>query len=112
MNNQTETQLTKYCFLQVSKDKEGREYHNIKFKKQIEAVLCIDGVNKVFFGFPRVVIRKGNSHFGEQVYIQFWIQEKGKEYKDNTQWQNFEFYFTNMEFLEFITIVYNYIKDL
>lgn len=107
-----EINLKDDIFLQVERDKDGRQYHNIKKKKPINAVICINGENKVVKGYHRIVIRKGASKFGNEIYNQFWIIGEKKNYKANTNYSNIEFYYTEKEFIKFMRTVLSYIGNI
>ena len=60
---------------------EGEEiFYNIKYKEKINAILSVGGVNKLYDGYPRIIYRVNNKHFGNEIYFQFWITEKEMEY--------------------------------
>lgn len=93
-------------------EKNNETFHNFKLKKTTEAILSIDGKNKVLFGMPRIVYRTRNKTYGNQIYFQFWIQEKGQDYNASSEWSNFEIYFTEEEGLRFLETTLKFIKKL
>ena len=92
---------------------EGEQtFHNIKYKKAVNCVVAVDGVNKTFRGFPRIVLSQGESQFKEEMYFQFWINEKtGEEYKMNTGWENIECHLGAFDGIKFLEVALQYIKS-
>ncbi len=105
-----EIHLKGNIYLQIQHHK-GCEFHNIKYKSLTKSVLCIDGVNKTFLGYPRIVYRKGGVNGGE-IYFQFWIKGEENSYKANSSWDNFEYYLTSKEGIELLEVALEYIKSL
>lgn len=110
--NTDEIELNDHVVLQITTDNEGRKYHNIKFKRLTKAVICRDGKNTVVLGYPRIVYREGNSTFGDEIYMQFWIITENGEYDANSPYSNFEYYFKDKEGIEFLELVVKYIQSL
>ncbi len=56
---------------------EGEQtFHNIKYKKAVNCVVAVDGVNKTFRGFPRIVLSQGESQFKEEMYFNFGLMRR------------------------------------
>lgn len=98
--------------VQIYKSKDGQEYHNIKSKIVREGVYCKNRTNQVLLGYPRIVLRKGNNNFGEQIYFQFWILEGKEEYQAKTDWENMEWYFSADAGILFLEKALAYIKSI
>jgi len=96
----------------LHKDNRGNIYYNLKYYKQVEACICIDGKNQDFKGYPKVVIRTGDSKYKNQILLQFLITEKIKEYPSNSVYRTIEYYFTIQDGIEFFTELNKALKDI
>jgi len=107
-----EKEIADNIVVQVSKDKQGRNYHNIKYKLKTNAIYCIDGKNNVFYGHPRIVYRECDSFFGEEMFFQFWIRGKDKEYTASSPYNNIEWYFKTEAGVDFLIKATEYIRNI
>jgi hypothetical protein len=102
-------------YYQKSNDEKGNVFHQIKFKVLKNLVVAINGVNKNFKGFYRIVMKTGNFGFGNELYFQFWVVSKdGKieDYNINSKYENIEVYFDLNEGIKFIEIALNKFKEI
>ena len=81
-------------------DSENRLYKHIILPGIKKAVLTNKGMNKEFEGEVKIVIREGESKFGEEVLIEFRILEELKEYSTATKHNCFESYIKKEEAIE------------
>lgn len=63
----------------IRKDKKGREYEHFILKNK-KLIIKIGDKNELFKGDFKIVSRKGESKFGEEVLVEFLIHGKEKEY--------------------------------
>lgn len=112
MRKSQEIMLGNNAFLQICFDEDGRRYFNIKRKKPVDAVVCIDGINVHVRGEFRIVYREGNSKFGDEIYFQVWINEQDKEYTANSPYANIEYYMPKEDALEMMDIAFRYINSI
>jgi len=100
--------------LTTNKDNKGREYLVNYFGNmgdKVEACLTLNGVVYVLSVVPKLVLRRGESAFGEQIFFDFRIDEVKHEYKTSTQFQGFELYLPKDEGLSFVREWLKYIED-
>lgn len=74
-----------------NRDAKGRKYYNGYANLVTNAVVSF-GNNIQFSGKPKLVIREGDSVFGDELLFQFFILEKAKDYTRNTEHNTIEFY--------------------
>ena len=108
-----EQRLKKDIYLQVE-EKKGEMFFNFKLKKLINCVVCIDGINKVVKGSPRIVYRIRNKTYGSEIYFQFWINplKDKEEYEANTPWENVEYYLKEKEGIDLLETALEFIKQI
>lgn len=83
-------------------DKDGREYLVLGSKTMSESVIAWHGQNVVFKGFPRLMLRRGDSVFGEQLVMQFYIKELAKTYEVRSEREVIEIYFSREQGIEYL----------
>lgn len=104
MNNQEITIAPNIIYQMIDKN-DGYIYHNIKYKVPKNLVVAINGKNKNFRGFFRLVMRIGEKGYKNEIYFQFWVLEKDgfiEEYEINSKYENIEIYFNIDEGFYFI----------
>ena len=83
-------------------DPQGREYDKIFSNFTQDAIVCVDGTNKVYSTKPNIAVRKGDSVFNNQVVLQMVVEGEKESYPANTSWKHIETYFKiNKETLQF-----------
>lgn len=92
------------------KDNKGRKYKNVYLNNEKEAIFCFNGVNHVFKVNPVMVLREGNSEFGDQLLFQFIILKKIKEYATKGDHDLFELYLSKKEGIEILERALEYFK--
>lgn len=105
----TKTDLKNGFVYLKTTDNLGREYFNImSLDHSNQGVLTKDGVVTSYAGYPKIVLRKGRSKYGDQVYFKFWIKKEIDSYKlkcENPTYNKynfFEVYFTLEESITFL----------
>lgn len=95
-----------------TKDNQGNTYLNGFFNNGGEAIFCFNGTNLGFKGVPKLVLRKGgNSKYGNQFIVQFYIKEKIENYETNSKHNVMEFYFNEKEGIEFLENFLKFLKQ-
>lgn len=83
-------------------DNQGRKYHKVTYDKDIPCVITLNGTNLKVTGTPRIVLRTGDSKFGEEVLFEFFITSFDEEYPTNSKWNCTEYYLTKDEAINFL----------
>lgn len=78
--------------------------------KLSEAVVSMDGKNVKLSGNPKMVLRLGNSQFGDQLVFEFLIKEKKEEFKKRSDWDSIEWYLP-IEYLSFLKDALNFFEQ-
>lgn len=85
-------------------DDYGRKYVKVWYPERQESVVSYNGSNHIFIGVPRMVLRTGDSSFGEQIFFDLFDTNYKGKLKQNTKYNTSEFYLgklNGMEFLEY-----------
>lgn len=78
--------------IEETTDAMGRKYFHIWFDVVTNSVVCIDGVNRTFEGIPQVIMRNGDSAFGNEVVLQFVIKGEKPSYNASSPYNHIEMY--------------------
>lgn len=92
-------------------DSKGRIYHHIAIPCIKEGVLSLGESNMVYEGWFKVVLRNGESKFGEQVIFEFRIDKLKETYPCKSKHDCFEVYMPKKEALEVFARIINKIVE-
>lgn len=92
----------KNTFYRKDTDKEGRIYHNFYFRDTTEAVTAIEGINKSYYGTAKVVLREGESSFGEQMVFMFLFNGQNSKYCGKSKHNTIEWYLPKDKGINFL----------
>jgi hypothetical protein len=86
----------------TAKDDAGREYKHIRTNAFSNCVLCFRKRNMVFKGKLNISLRKGAGKFGDEVVIQFIVDELLENYEAKSPFNHIEFYLPESQGLDFL----------
>lgn len=84
------------------KDNKGKVYHNFYLNSETDVVFSEKGKNRVFTGVPKIVYREGESHFGEQIYIELLLKNERGDYGASTSHETVDVYFSTQAGILFL----------
>jgi len=76
-----------------------------------DAIINVDGKNRVFKGVPEIIIREGESIFGNQLIFNFLINSEIESYPASTPHKRLEIYFPKDKALELLQKIIDALKE-
>lgn len=95
----------------ATEDKTGRKYDHHWFGVITNTIFCENGVNRVFEGTPQLIIREGDSVFGNEIIFQFIINGEKPSYNAISPINHIEFYLPKEKAIEIFTNIIKFLKE-
>ena len=92
-------------------DLEGRKYYHVKCNYKTDAVLTWQNKNIVFVGNSDIILRKGDSDFGEQIILQLYIDKAKEVYKTKTKHSMMEIYLPKEDGIKILKEAIKYFEE-
>ena len=95
----------------TASDTKGRKYFHVKNNYKTEAVLTWENKNIVFTGKSDIILRKGDSEFGEEIILQLYIDKAKDVYKTKTKHSMMEIYLPKDDGIKMLKEAIKYFEE-